>query len=129
METTANHNSTPASAGYRAASTLLRLGANRVELFALELEEERERMRRAAILAVVAAVFGVLAGVAFTVALVLLLWQYSAVLALIAPAAAYGAIAAVLFNRLKTLQREWRSFEATREQLKKDRAALESLFQ
>jgi len=106
---------------------LLRIGENRLELLMLEAQEERERLLHAILLALGVAVFSFLAGAALTVALVVLLWHLSPVAALLGLAAVYAGLAAFLYRRFAVLQRHWKTFPATLDQLGKDRAWLETI--
>jgi len=115
-----------AGAPKRFARQLLTIGENRLELLMVEVQEERERLLRAVLLALGVAVFGFLAGAAFTVALVVSLWSFSPVAVLLALAVLYSAIAAFLCHRFLVLQRDWKTLPATLDQLRKDRACLEN---
>jgi uncharacterized membrane protein YqjE len=109
----------------RFARQLLTIGENRLELLMVEVQEERERMMHAILLALGAGVFGLLAGIVATGAIVVLLWELSRVAALLALTGLYGATAVCLYWRLKLLLRHWESLPATLDQLRKDRACLE----
>ena len=109
----------------RLARRLLTIGENRLELLMVEVQEERERLLRAILLALGVAAFGLLAGVALTGAIVVLLWELSRVAALLVLTSLYGATAVFLYRRLMLLLREWQNLPATLDQLRKDRACLE----
>ncbi len=109
----------------RLARHLLTIGENRLELLMVELQEERERLLRAILLALAVAVSGFLAGIALTVALVVSLWSVSPVAVLLTLAMLYGATAVFLYRRLTVLQRDWKTLPATFDQLRKDRACVE----
>ncbi len=106
------------------ARRLLTIGENRLELLMVEVQEERERLLHAIVLALGVAVFGFLAGIALTVAIVVLLWHLSPVAVMLALTGLYAAIAAQLYRRFTTLQRDWKTLPATLDQLRKDRACL-----
>jgi uncharacterized membrane protein YqjE len=113
----------------RFAHRLLTTGENRLELLMVEVQEERERLLRALLLALGAATFGLLTGMAITCAIVLLLWEFSrvaALLALVALIGLYAAAAVCLYWRLALLLRNWQSLPATLDQLRKDRACLKN---
>ena len=110
----------------RFARQLFAVGENRLELLMVEMQEERQRLLRAILLALGVAVFGFLMGAALTVALVVLLWSLSPMAVLLGLTALYGAIAFFLYRRLTVLQRNWQTFPATLDQLRKDRACLEN---
>lgn len=109
----------------RFARQLLAIGENRLQLLMVEVQEERERLLHAILLAVGVMAFGLLAGVTVTGAIVVLLWELSRVAALLALTGLYGATAVYLYRRLTLLLRHWESLPATLGQLRKDRACLE----
>ena len=109
----------------RFARRLLTIGENRFELLMVEVQEERERLLRAILLALGGAAFALLAGVALTGAIVVLLWELSRVAALLVLTGLYGVTAVCLYRRLTLLLRDWQSLPATLDQLGKDRACLE----
>ena len=109
----------------RFARRLLTIGENRLELLMVEVQEERERLLHAILLALGVAAFGLLAGMALTGAIVVLLWEVSPVAALLALTGLYGATAVCLYRRLTRLLRDWQNLPATLDQLRKDRACLE----
>ena len=94
----------------------------------VEVQEERERLLHAMLLALGMAVFGFLAGVALTLAIAVLLWHLSPVVVLLVLTGLYGAIAVYLYQRFAVLQRDWKTLPATLDQLRKDRACLEDTF-
>ena len=107
------------------ARRLLTIGENRLELLMVEVQEERERLLHAILLALGVAAFGLLAGVALTGAIVVLLWKISPVAVLLVLTSLYGATAVCLYRRLTGILRDWQNLPATLDQLKKDRACLE----
>jgi uncharacterized membrane protein YqjE len=108
------------------ARQLLVIAENRLELLMVEVQEERERLLRAILLALGVAVFGFLAGAALTVALVVMLWSLSPIDVLLALALLYSATAVFLYRHFVALQRRWETLPATLDQLRKDRACLEN---
>jgi uncharacterized membrane protein YqjE len=127
MDTAAN-GSEPTSASPRpVARRLLAIGENRLELLMLEVQEERERILRAILFALGVGVFGFLTGAGLTVAIVVWLWDYSPVTVLLILTAFYAAAALYFYRRFSQLQRGWKAFPATLDQLAKDRACLETL--
>lgn len=107
------------------ARRLMTIGENRLELLMVEVQEERERLLHAVLLALGVALFAFLAGAALTVALVVVFWTLSPVGVLLILTALYGGAALLLYRRFTVLQRDWKSFPATLDQLRKDRACLE----
>ena len=114
-----------ASASTHFARRLLTIGENRLELLTVEVQEERERLLHAILLALGVATFGLLAGVALTGAIVVLLWEVSRVAALLVLTCLYGVTAVCFYRRLTLLLRDWQNLPATLDQLRKDRACLE----
>jgi len=108
------------------ARRLLTLGENRLELLAVELQEERERLMRAFLLALAVAVFGLLAALTLTAAIVLC-FPNSLVAALLTLTVIYATSAIILYRRVLGLLRDWQSFAATLDQFRKDRQCLEDL--
>ena len=101
------------------------IGENRLELLAVEVQEERERLLHAFLLALGVAAFGLLAGFTLTAAIVVLLSAYSPVAVLLTLTGLYGAAGLCLYRRLTLLLRDWQTLSATLDQLRKDRACLE----
>jgi uncharacterized membrane protein YqjE len=108
------------------ARQLLVVVENRLELLMVEVQEERERLLRAILLALGVAVFGFLAGAALTVALVVLLWSLSPIAVLLTLTVLYSATAVFLYRHFAFLQRNWETLPATLDQLRKDRACIEN---
>jgi uncharacterized membrane protein YqjE len=104
---------------------LLTIGENRLELLTVEVQEERERLLHAFLLALGVAAFGLLAGLALTAAVVVGLWAWSHVAVLLALTCLYGAAGICLYRRLAGLLRDWQTLSASLDQLRKDRACLE----
>ena len=111
------------------AQRLLTIGENRLELLMVEVQEARERLLHALLLALGAMAFGFLAIAALTGAIVVLLWHLSPGLVLLALACLYGVIGAFLFRRLTTLRQNWETLPATLDQFRKDRACLENILE
>ena len=104
---------------------LATIGENRLELLAVELQEERERLLHALLLALGVAASGLLAGLTLTAAIVVLLWASSPLAVLLTLTGLYGVAAIALYRRLAGLLRDWQTLSATLDQLRKDRACLE----
>ena len=125
METPPPSGSNLGSASKRVLQKLIVIGENRFQLLMVELHEERERLLMAIWLALAAAIFGLLAGIALTVVIVVALWNHSPILALLVLTVVYLAAALLFYLRLVRLQKNWQSLPATLDQLKKDRECLE----
>lgn len=109
-----------ADASKRVALRIFGAGENRIELLLLELQEERERFFQAMLTALGIAAFGLMAGIVFTLAIVLLFWERSPFLGIGLLLVVYGGVTGLLFGRLNRLRQNWHSFSATIEQLRKD---------
>jgi uncharacterized membrane protein YqjE len=108
------------------ARRLLTIAENRLELLMVEVREEREHLLHAILLALSVAVFGFLTGAALTIAIVVFLWHFSPVVVLLVLTSLYATTTAFLYRRFTALQRDWKAFPATLDQLGKDRACLET---
>lgn len=109
------------------ARRLLVIGENRLELLTVEIQEERELLLRAILLALGVAAIGLLAGITLTAAIAVLLWPWSPVAVLLILAGLYAGAGIFLYQRLSRLLRNWQTLSATLEQLRKDRACLEKI--
>jgi uncharacterized membrane protein YqjE len=108
----------------RLAKRALDIGENRLKLLLLEIEEERERLLQALLLALGAAAFGFLAGVALTIIVLLLFWNSSPLLAMLALGLFYAGMSLFLGLRLARLRRDWEAFAGSLSQIRKDCACL-----
>lgn len=106
---------------------LATIGENRLELLAVEVQEERERILHAFLLALGVAAFGLLAGITLTATLALWLWPWSPLGVLAILTAIYAIAGFFLYQRLSGLLRGWQTLSATLDQLRKDRECLEKL--
>ena len=113
----------------RFVQRLLTIGENRLELFTVEVQQERERLLHAVLLALGVAAFGLLAGLALAATIVVWLWPWSPVAVLLTLTGLYGAAGACLYRRLAGLLHDWQTLSATLDQLRKDRACLEKAFE
>jgi uncharacterized membrane protein YqjE len=127
MEEAAIHSSPLFTPSKHFARRLITIGENRLELLMVEVQEERERLLRAILLALAVALFAFLAGVALTTALVVLFWSISPVGVLLTLTALYGAASIFFYRRFSALQQNWKSFPATLDQLRKDRECFEKI--
>lgn len=109
------------------ARRLLTIGENRLELLTVEVQEERERLLHAFLLALGVAAFGLLAGLTLTATIVVLLWAWSPWAALLMLTALYAASGFILYQRLVGVLGNWQTFSGTLDQLRKDRAGLEKI--
>ena len=97
---------------------------SRLELFLLELKEERIRLLDALLLVAACGVCALMTLALLTFTLVVIFWEHR-VLVLVGLTLAYGAGAVAAFWILRNRLRHWPSFAATLDQIKKDRACLQ----
>jgi uncharacterized membrane protein YqjE len=128
MEASSDNRLPLGDATKRLAQRLLGMVENRCQLLMVEAQEERQRALLALWLALGAAAFGLLAGVALTLMIAVALWEESPVIALLVLTALYALAAGVFYGRLVHLQRDWQTLPGTLDQLKKDRECLEKAF-
>jgi len=108
------------------ARTFLAIVQTRIEIFASEIDEERTRLARIAVLAAVAALCIALAVILLVFFLVVLFWDTDRLLAIgvLAGVFAIGGIAACVGLRAAISQRP-KFLSATLAELRKDRTKLE----
>jgi uncharacterized membrane protein YqjE len=106
---------------------LATIGENRLELLAVEVQEERERLLHAFLLALGVAAFGLLAGLTLSAAIVIWLWAWSPVAVLLIMTGLYAAAGIFLYRRFTGLLRDWQTLSASIDQLQKDRLCLEKI--
>ena len=109
------------------AQGLLTIGENRLELLAVEVQEGRERLLRAFLLALGMAAFGMLAGITFTAAIVILLRACSPLAVLATLTVLYGAAAVWLCRKLGGLLRDQHTLSDSLDQLRKDGECLKKI--
>ena len=68
------------------------------------------------------AVFALLGGMALTAMAVVLFWQHGPATVLLGLACIHGVVAVILWRRASLLLRDWRTFPASLDQLRQDRA-------
>ena len=100
------------------------LAQSRLELFLVELKEERIRLFDALLLVAVGVVCALMTLALLTFTLVVIFWD-NRVIVLVALTLAYGIAAGASFWTLRNRLRHWQSFAATLDQIKKDRACLQ----
>ena len=104
----------------RLAQRLLVICENRIELLAVEVQEAHRRLLHVAFLALAVAVLGLMAGLALSAAIVVMLWAASPVATLLVLAVCYAAGAAWGYWRLAALRRDLETLPGTLGQLRKD---------
>ncbi len=125
MDTSADSSPGLFSSVKRLLNTALAGVENRIELFLVELREERSRVFEILLLGCAAGVLGFLALVTVTVTLVVIFWDSARVPVLVALSAGYSLATLGALWRLMVRLRNWSSFSATLDELKKDRACFE----
>jgi uncharacterized membrane protein YqjE len=128
MESPADAEPHLVDASKRLAQQALVVCENRIHLFLLEAQEERDQIFRAFWISMSVAVFVLLAGIALTGLVVVACWQWCPVGALIILVALYGGMAGFYYSQLVRLRRDWQSFSATVNELRKDRECLGKKF-
>lgn len=113
------------SAAARIGKTLRALAENHVELFLVELKEERARFFDALLLAAAGMVCAIMTLVMLTLTVVVAFWDTHRLLVLGLLTVAYAVAALVAFRTLRARLQRWQAFSATLEQIKKDRSCLE----
>lgn len=127
MEPAATHFQHLATDSKEVLRRLFTIGENRLELLVVEVQEERERLLHAILLALGAAAFGLLAGMTLTAAIAVWLSAYSLLTALLTLTGLYATAGYWFYCRLQTRIRDWQTLSATLDQFKKDRACLENI--
>jgi uncharacterized membrane protein YqjE len=106
----------------RMMEALCDTAGNRVELFLLEVKEERLGLFDALLLAAVVIVCAAMTFLLVTLAVVAVFWDTHPVLALLLAAAIYAVGAVAGFVKLHSRLQRWEAFSTTLEEFKKDRA-------
>jgi uncharacterized membrane protein YqjE len=127
METSRVHFRQLATTSKQFVRRLATIGENRLELLAVEMQEERERLRHLILLAFGIATFGLLASLTLTAAIVVLLWAWSPVAVLLILTGLYAVAGLGLYWQLTGIVRDWQTFSASLDQLRRDRECLEQL--
>ncbi len=109
----------------RVFKTLRDVAENRLELFLVELKEERIRLFDALFLLLAGVVCLLMMLIMGTLTLVVIFWETHRVLILGLATLAYGGAAVTAFARLRSRLQHWRAFSATLDQIKRDRACFE----
>lgn len=108
--------------GDRAVGTV----QNRLELFAIELKEEKCRIIQAILLVSAVIALGVTTLALLTFTVVILFWENGRVTALCGLSGLYILATVLALRSLRRLLTTGPAFEGTLEELKKDRACLQS---
>ena len=108
----------------RLFKTLRDVAENRVELFLIELKEERVRLFDALLLAAAGIVCALMTLVMLTLTVVVAFWETHRLLVLLSVTVVYAVAAAAVFINLRARLQRWRVFSETLNQIKKDRSCL-----
>lgn len=98
------------------------MAGNRIELFLLEVQEERIRIFDALFLLAAGLVCIMMTLIMVTFAVVIIFWDTHRLLVLGLLVAGYAVGALWALSRLRSLLRNWQAFSATLDQIKKDSA-------
>lgn len=110
----------------RGLDALLATTQNRVELFAVELQEEKCRLVEAILCAAAVVAFGLMALSLLTITVVVLCWENSLLPALAGLSVLYLLGTALAWRALQLRLKAKSAFADTIEELKKDRSCLET---
>jgi uncharacterized membrane protein YqjE len=125
------HDAPPAEGGILSGvtqmlKTLRQMAENRLELFLVELKEERIRLFDALLLLAAGVLCAFMALLLVTLTVVVIFWDTHRLLVLALLALGYVTLAVAAFMKLRSRLLRWRAFSATLEEFKKDRACLET---
>jgi uncharacterized membrane protein YqjE len=108
----------------RIRDTLLATAQNRVELFAVELQEEKCRVVEAMLCVAAVAAFGMMTLSLVTFTVVILFWENGRMIALGGLSVLYLVGTTLAWRALQSCVKAGRAFAGTVDELKKDRACL-----
>jgi uncharacterized membrane protein YqjE len=106
----------------RLLKTLRETAETRLELFLVEIREDRLKLFEVIGLAVAGIALALMTLIVATFTIVVVFWDSHRLAALLILAGIYGAATVFSFATLRSRLKNWQSFPATIEQLKKDRA-------
>jgi uncharacterized membrane protein YqjE len=109
------------------ALQFLTIAENRLALVAVEVQEERNRLLHACLLALAIAGCALLALITLTAAVVVACWAWSPLGVLAILATAYAGAVATLGWLLARRLAQWHSFAASIDQLRKDRVCISEI--
>lgn len=108
----------------RILDTLLATVQNRVELFAVELQEEKSRLVEAMLYAAAVAAFGMMTLTLVTFTVVILFWENGRLPALVGLSVLYLVGTVLAWRSLQSRLKARTAFSGTLDELKKDRTCL-----
>jgi uncharacterized membrane protein YqjE len=109
---------------WKALDTAVAAAQNRLELFRVEVQEEKVRVMELALLASAIIVLGTLALTVGTVAVVMVVWNDGGLIALACLASGYAIGAFAAWRALKARLKSEPPFAGTSEELRKDRECI-----
>ncbi len=109
----------------RMGRAVLAMAENRIELFLVELQEERVRFFGALLLVVLAAVLGLMTLVVGTLAVVVLCGEDHRLAVLVILSLLYFLAALAVLGKLRAQLRNWTAFADTMAEFRKDKAWLD----
>ena len=104
----------------RMFQTLRDVAGNRLELFLIEVKEERARMFAALLLLAVGVACALMTLLLITLTIIVLFWDTHRVLVLVVLTAIYAVTTTVAFVKLRSHLQRWQPYSATLEEIKKD---------
>jgi uncharacterized membrane protein YqjE len=110
----------------RMGRTVLAIAENRLDLFLVELQEERVRVIGALLLVVLAGILGLMGFVVGTLALVVLCGEDHRLAVLVVLSLFYFLAALAVIGRLRMQLRHWTAFVDTMAEFRKDKAWLDA---
>lgn len=109
----------------RILDTVLATAQNRVELFAVELQEEKCRLVEAVLLAAAVTACGMMALTLVTFTIIILVWQDARIPALVILSVLYLAGALISWRALQKRLKNRTAFSGSLGEIKKDRSCLQ----
>ena len=110
----------------RFLDTLLATAQNRLELFVVELQEEKCRLIEALLCAAAVAAFGMMTLALVTFTVVAIFWENGRIAALVGLSVTYLVVTALAWRALQKRLKSDSAFSGTLGELKKDRSCLKT---
>ena len=110
----------------RLLDTLLATAQNRLELFVVELQEEKCRLIEALLCAAAVAAFGMMTLALVTFTVVAIFWENGRIAALVGLSVTYLVVTALAWRALQKRLKSDSAFSGTLGELKKDRSCLKT---
>ena len=126
MTDDSNPSSGPISSVKRLLATGLASLQNRLELFLVELDEEKHRLVELFVRILIACALGLVTLVLATFTIIYVFWERAPLTVLIVLSVVYAAATFWAFRTVQARLRSRSAFSATLDEIKKDRACLET---